>query len=400
MTVKPKSQYWALWMWSNLMGDQLIKSSLKGDDEVKTFVTQSEDSVQIMLVNTSETKHAFVEIDTKSIAGKVGQLHSYSSAQYFWDPYAQRPLWSRVPSTQPIQLEKKTVVDLPKFSINVLELPRVNTEIETTLSIESAEKPTLDLRLPSRVPADRPIEGLIVVHDPKQKLPYLQPIKPVMLSVQGPATLSHQMVKIDNAAATFTITPTGAGKITILATSGSISDSHEIELVALKERAHVHWTFDNSIPEWNVKSTFEIGSESSIKPNEYVAASRLHGETPGRDADLLFHFEPMPKDELPLKNASGIIGQLRAAHNLKCDDPKARVNIILQSDANHWMPIGSIRLSDMIGEWKSFAAKVSSPEQLDAMAKLYAIRFQIQSEAPVTGDLYLDDLGFIFRTGL
>ena len=34
------------------------------------------------------------------------------------------------------------------------------------------------------------------------------------------------------------------------------------------------------------------------------------------------------------------------------------------------------------------------------MAKLYAVRFQIQADAPVTGDIYLDDLGFIFRTGL
>ncbi|MEC7287784.1 MAG: hypothetical protein VXU42_03755 [Verrucomicrobiota bacterium] len=40
------------------------------------------------------------------------------------------------------------------------------------------------------------------------------------------------------------------------------------------------------------------------------------------------------------------------------------------------------------------------PEELDAMAKLYGLRFQIQSKAPVSGDIYLDDLGFIFRTGL
>lgn len=400
MTVKPKSQYWALWMWSNLMGDELVKSQLKGDEHVHSFVTRSEGRLQVMLVNTSETDHASVSIDTKAMSGLHGKLHSYSSAQYFWDPYALRPLWSRVPSTQPVELSKTTTIDLPKFSINVLELPLNGTSIEAVRSIESAEKPTLDLRLPSRVPADRPIEGLIVVHDPKLKLPYLDSIDRVQLSIEGPATLDLKALEIDNAAGTFTITPTGAGKITVHARSGELKSSHTIELVALKERSHVHWTFDNPIPDWRVKSTFEIGSESSIKPNQYVAASRLHGETPGTDADLLFHFEPMPHDELPLDTASGIIGQLRAAHNLKCDDPDARVNIILQSDANHWMPIGSIKLTDIIGEWKSFAAKIVSPEQLDAMAKLYGIRFQIQSEAPITGDLYLDDLGFVFRTGL
>lgn len=400
MTVKPKSQYWALWMWSNLMGDELLESKLSGSDSVKTFVTRSADRLQIMLVNTSETEHAKITVDTEAFAEGTGQLHSYSSAQYFWDPYAQRPLWSRVPSTEPITLDKKTTIDLPRFSINVLELPFKGTELNAQHSLEKAAKATLDLRLPKRVPADRPIEGLIVVHDPKQKLPFLDAIAPVELSIEGPATLNTDTLNIDNAAGTFTITPTGAGEITLRARSGKLSSSHTIELVALKERGYVHWTFDNPIPEWNVKSTFEIGSESSIKPNEYVAASRLHGETPARDADLLFHFEPMPKEKLPLATASGVIGQLRAAHDLKCADPKARVNIILQSDANHWMPIGSILLSDIIGEWKSFAAKVTTPEQLDAMGKLYGIRFQLQSEAPVTGDIYIDDLGFIFRTGM
>ncbi|MBC8371072.1 MAG: hypothetical protein H8E25_13820, partial [Planctomycetes bacterium] len=56
MTVKPKSQYWALWMWSNLMGDELLESKLSGSDSVKTFVTRSADRLQIMLVNTSETE--------------------------------------------------------------------------------------------------------------------------------------------------------------------------------------------------------------------------------------------------------------------------------------------------------------------------------------------------------
>jgi hypothetical protein len=59
-----------------------------------------------------------------------------------------------------------------------------------------------------------------------------------------------------------------------------------------------------------------------------------------------------------------------------------------------------MKLSNIIGEWEAFAVKVTKPEELDAMAKLYGLRFQMQSQAPITGDIYLDDLGFIFRTGL
>ena len=400
MSVLPKSQYWALWMWSNLMGSEMVKSNLAGPATVKHFVTRSNAGLQVMLINTSATDEATVALQSSAASAAVGQLHSYSSAEYFWDIHARKPLWSRPPTVGQITINHSTTLTLPKFSINVLELPWAGQPTANHTHSAAAVQPTLRLSLPDRVPADRPIEGWIIASDPKAQLPYLQSIDTIQLSIDGPATLSEASLELDNAAATFTINPKGAGKITIHAHSGKHTTSHSIELVALKERAYTNWTFDNPIPEWHAKSTFELGSESSIKPNQYVAAARLKGETPKREADLLFHFEPLPRDKISFANASGVTGQFRAAHNLKCADRKARINIILQSDANHWMPIGSIKLSDIIGEWKPFAAKVTKPEELDAMAKLYGIRFQIQSEAPITGDIYLDDLGFIFRTGL
>ena len=395
MTVKPKAQYWALWMWSNLMGDQLLASSLKGDDKVKSFVTRSDKGIQIMLVNTAEDDEVSVKLKGLDINDAI--LHTYSSSEYFWDPHAKRPLWSLPPSKQ---LHRGNQITLPEFSVSILEVPTDSNAADINSTKKSTNNPVLELRLPERVPADRPIEAWVVAYNPKEKLPYLGAMNDIRLIVDGPAKLSTTSIDLTHATAHFEIIPTGAGTITVTALSGDLKDSHKIELVALKERGLVYWTFDNPIEEWKVKSTFEIGSETSIKPNEYVAASRLRGETPGRDADLLFHFEPLPREKLPFENASGIIGQIRAAHNIRCDDPNARVNIILQSDANHWMPIGSIPLSDIIGKWKPFTLKVTDPDLQDAMAKLYGLRFQIQSEAPIHGDIYLDDLGFIFRTGM
>ena len=400
MSVMPKSQYWALWMWSNLMGSEMLKSDLSGMESVKSFVTRSDTGLQIMLINTSETKEATVAVQTKGASGLEGQLHTYSSAEYFWDVHARKPLWSCPPAVRQISASNSPTITLPKFSINVLELPWTNQGSGSHKPASSADKLSLQLSLPDRVPADRAIEAWVIASDPKAKLPYLQSIETIQLSIDGPASISQTSLELDNAVAAFTVTPRGAGKITIHARSGKHSASQSIELVALEERAYTNWTFDNPIYEWQAKSTFALGSESSVKPNQYVAAARLNGETPKRDADLLFHFEPLPSEKLSFANANGVTGQLRAAHNLKCADSEARINIILQSDANHWMPIGSIKLSDIIGEWKPFAVKVTQPEELDAMAKLYGLRFQIQSQAPITGDIYLDDLGFIFRTGL
>ena len=400
MYVLPKSQYWALWMWSNLMGSEMLKSDLSGVESVKSFVTRSDTGLKIMLINTSENNEATVAIKTKGASALEGQLHTYSSAEYFWDIHARKPLWSLPPKVRQISFNHSPTVTLPKFSINVLELPFTKQVTSSQTPACSAAKLSLQLSLPDRVPADRSIEAWVIASDREAQLPYLQAIDTIQLSIDGPAILSQTSIELDNAVAAFTVTPKGAGEITIHARSGKYSASQSIELVALEERTYTKWTFDNPISDWQAKSTFELASESSVKPNQYVAVARLIGEIPKRDADLLFHFEPLPPGELSFANANGVTGQLRAAHNLKCADPDARINIVLQSDANHWMPIGSVRIIDIIDEWESFTAKVTKPEELDAMAKLYGLRFQIQSQAPISGDIYLDDVGFIFRTGL
>ena len=395
MTVEPKAQYWALWMWSNLMGEEMLSSTLKGDSRVKSFVTRTKDGLQIMLVNTSEDDE--VSVTLEGINVKRALLHRYTSSEYFWDPQAKRPLWSRPPSKY--QYTGGELL-LPKFSISVLQILTETNNVLIGGTKASTNDPSISLRLPDRVAADRAIEAWVVAYNPDEKLPYLGKLPKIDLSIEGPAKLSDHSVALTNATAQFEIIPTGSGIITVSAKAGKLTDNHKIELVSLSERRRSYWTFDNPIPQWQVKSTFKIGSESSIRPNQYVAVSQLHGETPKRDADLLFHFEPLPHNELPLENTSGVVGQLRAAHNLECTDLNAQINVILQSDANHWMPIGSIPLSTILGKWEPFEFSVKDPQLLDAMGKLYALRLQIQASAPITGDIYLDDLGFIFRTGL
>ena len=62
--ILPKSQYWALWIWGNLMGNQLVKSKIRGHKDIHSFVTRSEDGLQIMLINTSETHPLKLSLET------------------------------------------------------------------------------------------------------------------------------------------------------------------------------------------------------------------------------------------------------------------------------------------------------------------------------------------------
>jgi arylsulfatase A-like enzyme len=102
--------------------------------------------------------------------------------------------------------------------------------------------------------------------------------------------------------------------------------------------------------------------------------------------------ETLEKDRI-----GGVTGEMQASPDFNCADPKAMVNIVLQSEADHWMILGSIPLEKMRGEWNHYSFEIADPTRLKAMARLYAVRFQIQSEAPVSGEIYFDNLGFLMR---
>ena len=80
-------------------------------------------------------------------------------------------------------------ITLPKFSINVLELRTKQALVAT--SPQAQQTNILKLSLPDRVPADRAIEAWVIASDPKAKLPYLQSIETIHLSIDGPASLSQ-----------------------------------------------------------------------------------------------------------------------------------------------------------------------------------------------------------------
>ena len=79
-----------------------------------------------MMSNTSETDEATIAFKIKGASELEGQLHTYSSAEYFWDVHARKPLWSRPPAVRQITVNHSDTITLPKFSINVLELPWTN----------------------------------------------------------------------------------------------------------------------------------------------------------------------------------------------------------------------------------------------------------------------------------
>ncbi|NDV63192.1 sulfatase-like hydrolase/transferase [Puniceicoccales bacterium CK1056] len=394
----PTSLFWAQYIWGHYMGDRLAAHSLAGGEDLEVFTTQSETGLQVMLINKSETAPASVELnlpETIELSGE-GRLITFSRQEYFWDPHHHEPLWSLPPTVTAFSPEATRTIEVPAFSIRVVELPYKGSQPSAVPTVETDGEPELRLVIPETAPADLPLEVWIVAWDTTNERPYSGELGPVALKLEGSVDAEAEELFLKQSVAKTFIEVNSPGALKLSASSGDLAVSGTVLLEAVESRPSVLWTFDNPISEWGATATFEIGMEPSVKPNEFVAEAILDGATPGNNADVLMLLEKFP-DSLPLDRIGGVVGEMQASPDFKCDDPGAQVNIVLQSEADHWMLIGSIPLEAMRGEWKHYSIEISDPMRLKAMARLYGVRFQIQSKKPVSGEIYFDNLGFLLR---
>ncbi|MEX0331882.1 MAG: hypothetical protein AB3N64_10705 [Puniceicoccaceae bacterium] len=395
--IVPKSIYWAHYIWANLMGDRVVPSTMNNSGTVASFVTQSDTGWQIMLVNwsESETQEICIELPATRAFTRTGRLATFSHREYFWNPVSHQPLWSCPPSVVEWTMPGDGMVTVPPFSLQVVEIPFEDEAARLQETPPSQGRMALNLLVPENAPADLPLEAWVYVTDNAGN-PHDGDAEPVVLSFTGPVEETSLTVSLSRSVARCFVNPTASGQLKLTARSGDLKAQAVVDLIAVASRPVIHWTFDNPISEWGASGTFTIGMEPSVKPNEFVAETILENAMPGDNADVLLLLESMP-EKLPKARIGGIIGEMQASPDFKSDDPDARVNIVMQSEADHWMVVGSIRLEDMRGRWEHFRFEISDPRRLKAMARLYGVRYQLESQAPVTGRIYFDNLGFLLR---
>jgi hypothetical protein len=394
----PTGLYWAHTLWGAYMGDRVVEHSPVESGLLESFVTGSDRGIQIMLINPSEdqTEEVALQLPEGKEFSTMARQISFSHRQYFWDPNEHRPLWSLPPDVSERRICEDTTIAIPPQSIQILEIPFAGKETKAELTTLKPGEPSLRLVLPEKAPADLPVEGWVIAWDQSNERPFYGSIAPVSLKIRGPVAEKELLLNLEQSVGRFFMQPDGDGSISIVATSGNLEAADTVLLQPVKARPQVIWTFDNPVEEWGASGTFPLRMEPSVKPNEYVANSVLENAAPGNNADILMLLESF-SGAIDRERIGGVVGELQISSDFSCEDPNARINIILQSEADHWMPVGSIRLEDMRGVWKHYSFEIKEPRRLKAMARLYGIRFQLQSEAPVSGHVYFDNLGFLLR---
>jgi len=393
-----KSHFWGMYLWSKCMGDQLVASSLEGNDHAYAMVTRADDRLSVMVVNVSRDEAARIRINAPGMQwGEKGRATTLSQREYTWNPMTHEPLWSHKPVSRVLPVEKDLELTVPPFSVRVFELPLRDTALEPEDRGQPRAQAPLRLLLPESSPVDLPVEGWILVGDGGADVPMLQPAR---ITVKGPAQADREQVRISETAGRFFLMPKGTGRVTVRATAGRTTVEKTLEIVEVKERSEVYWRFETDTSEWGGSSSFTVRADDLVRPNQQVAAIELRRAVPKENKDVLLLLESMPAD-LPKDRIGGVVFDFGVSPDLACSDKSVGLGVILQSASEHWIPLGSVPLELVKGRWKSFTFRLPDLKYLQAVDKTYALRFQLfqnnAKKVPVDGTVYIDNVGFLLR---
>jgi len=393
----PKSQYWGMYLWSRFMGDELVWSRLHDVQDAYAAVTRSADGLQIMIVNKSREHDIAVKPAADCELGREGMTAVLSQREYTWNYIKHVPMWSHAPEAEPFVLNPDMMLRVEPFSARVFELPFKGHKLAAKTKDET-KRLRLRLMMPQSSAVDTPAEVWVLVGEGGKSVE--PPADYATITITGPAKSDRDRVRISESAGRFFIKPTDVGEVNVHVSAGEFSADKTLRITAVQEHPEIYWHFENRVEEWGASSTYKPVADDRVRPNQQVAAVKLEGAVPAPQKDTLLLLDKMPP-KLRRKHIGGVVFDVSVSPDFSCDDDGVAVNVIIQSEIDHWIPLGSVKLQPLKGKWKTVTMRLPDPKYLKAMGRTYAVRFQLfengAQHQPVNGTVYLDNVGFLMR---
>ena len=390
---KPRAPYWALWLWSNHMGDRLVESNVNGHDDVISYATMDGDTPAIMLINQSADE--VIKADINGLEYDSGQAITLSNNNYLWDHFLQIPVWSLTPTASPLDFTKQKSIELPPLSATVIRLGEKVKDVIST----SAESARPDILLPRTHPADLPLDTHLILFSGDKKLPYTGAPTEIKITTEGPIKVSSDSITTNKPASHIHFTPTGSGDAKIILSCGDLKVERTLKLVEVKSRKHVLWTFGKVAEVKQASAHLPTALNTDERRNEDVYEVSFDDFLPAGGNNHVLEINPLELD-FPKANIGGLIVKLKASKELLEAPKGASLQIALQSNGNHWIQLKAIPFHKLKqgDNWKGLEFIIKDGDLLKVMPELYSIVFKVKSPKPLNGKLFVDDLGFILRT--
>jgi alpha-L-arabinofuranosidase len=388
----PTGRYWAFWLWSHYMDGALVETHVEENEDLHIYATRDADTLHVMVMNESRSASYPVELAIRNFRpGKVGKEVTFSSREYFWNPYAHEVEWNSGPSVKPFGTSRKNEMLIPPYCVKIFEFKSKNAAPEVAKEVS----PVLSLLLPETEFADLPVEGWVRVLEEGTDKAYAKDIGTVHLSVEGPAEIETPNVALGGAAARFVLKPTGPGPVVVKAECGSWTTEKTIEFNSVDFEEQVVWDFESGAIEEPISSAYSnsvVFVPGSSNQAVRIDFSDVVVQHPNNHIfDLLAYPKGIQKERI-----GGVIFDILVPEGLELD-PSANVQAVLQSHGAYWIPCGQIQPEEGQGEWRTVRLEIPEKNVLKVMDQAFSLLFLMSTEKPLDGSVYLDNIGFMLR---
>ncbi len=119
--MNPRSQYWAMYLWSKYMGNEMTDLTIDAPPYVKSYSTLENDTIAIMIINGSKQNDVSLSLNLPGVKHKLqAQEITFSKNQYQLDKTTLLPAISRKPASKPVTIQHKSDIDVPAGSIKII----------------------------------------------------------------------------------------------------------------------------------------------------------------------------------------------------------------------------------------------------------------------------------------
>jgi alpha-L-arabinofuranosidase len=406
-----KSEYYALMLWNNYMGNRLI-SATSSNDTIYTCASRSDDAVCVMLINKDHERAAKVNVQLSGFTpAGAGEVARVTSREYHWNSVADRLQWSTGPRIEELKTRSDFSVTLSPFSMTYVRVPDQAKPVLSPIAQEAlAEKspaqgtPELRFVLPLEMYSGDQITGELIALAAGSADPYRGTLAPAALSADGDVTFDRSEVRLEEAVGHFDIRPAAPGELTITAQSDGAKATHKITVKSSVPRPVVFWDFSNPpvTDKGAFSSDFGLSEDLTQRANRAVARIDMwvgpKAVTDRSHIEILKILSLPGDDKVHKSNIRGVVADLMASPDFACDDPDACITAVMQSPANWWMRLSSVPLKD-VEKWKTYRFDVMDQGHFKAMPSAFNLTFILEARKPVKvkGSLYFDRIGFMVR---
>jgi len=121
---KPRSQYWAMYLWSNFMENKLIETKFNLPEYVKVYATTNNDEIALMLINGSKTEKVNVKLNSLTKRKFKLKEISYSNDNYKLNLKTLLPKKSEKPTIKEICYKAKKGIILSPYSVKIIKFQK------------------------------------------------------------------------------------------------------------------------------------------------------------------------------------------------------------------------------------------------------------------------------------